>query len=86
MKLQEIIFIIQTHRRNPVWNSRNFNKTFYIGQTKRILLLFLDDISKSQILATIKNACLPKLICELNATPQKDKLTDSEKSLLSLIR
>ncbi|XP_017785519.1 PREDICTED: uncharacterized protein LOC108568756 [Nicrophorus vespilloides] len=42
--------------------------------------------SKSQILATIKNACLPKLICELNATPQKDKLTESEKSLLSLIR
>jgi len=42
--------------------------------------------SKSQILATIKNACLPKLICELNATPQKEKLSDSEKSLLSLIR
>lgn len=42
--------------------------------------------TKSKLLATIKNACLPKLICELNATPQKEKLTDSEKSLLSLIR
>lgn len=34
----------------------------------------------------MKNSCLPKLICELNAMPQKDKLTDSEKALLSLIR
>ncbi|KAL3289962.1 hypothetical protein HHI36_023345 [Cryptolaemus montrouzieri] len=42
--------------------------------------------SKSQILQTIKNACLPKLICELNATPQKEKLSDAEKSLLSLLR
>lgn len=42
--------------------------------------------SKFQILATIKNACLPKLICELNATPHKEKLTESEKSLLNLIR
>ncbi|XP_022915543.1 uncharacterized protein [Onthophagus taurus] len=42
--------------------------------------------SKLQILSTIKNACLPKLICELNATPQKEKLTESERSLLSLIR
>ncbi|GJQ67436.1 hypothetical protein Trydic_g5108 [Trypoxylus dichotomus] len=42
--------------------------------------------TKIQILTTIKNACLPKLICELNATPQKEKLTESEKSLLSLIR
>jgi hypothetical protein len=35
---------------------------------------------------TIKNSCLPKLICELNASPDKEKLTDSEKALLSLIR
>ncbi|XP_019872696.1 uncharacterized protein LOC109600940 [Aethina tumida] len=42
--------------------------------------------TKSQILQTIKNACLPKLICELTATPQKDKLTDSEKSLLTLLK
>ncbi|XP_001808377.1 uncharacterized protein geko [Tribolium castaneum] len=41
---------------------------------------------KSELLQTIKNACLPKLICELNATPQKDKLTESEKSLLTLLR
>lgn len=50
------------------------------------MLLLGGQTSRSQILATIKNACLPKLICELNATPQKEKLTDSEKSLLSLIR
>lgn len=42
--------------------------------------------SRAQIIKTIKNACLPKLICELNASFDKDKLTDSEKSLLSLIR
>lgn len=39
-----------------------------------------------QLVSTIKNSCLPKLICELNASPHKEKLTDSEKSLLSLIR
>lgn len=42
--------------------------------------------TKSQILATIKDWCLPKLICELNATPHREKLTDSEKYLLNLIR
>ncbi|KAF2880732.1 hypothetical protein ILUMI_25444 [Ignelater luminosus] len=42
--------------------------------------------SREHILATIKNACLPKLVCELTATPNKEKLTESEKSLLSLIR
>lgn len=39
-----------------------------------------------QMLATIKNACLPKLICELNARPERDKLTESERYLLSLLR
>ncbi|XP_018330961.1 uncharacterized protein LOC108740921 [Agrilus planipennis] len=42
--------------------------------------------TRSQILQTIKTACLPKLICELNATPRKDKLTESERALLTLIR
>lgn len=42
--------------------------------------------TKSKILKTIKKACLPKLICELTASTQKDKLTDSEKALLSLLR
>lgn len=43
-------------------------------------------ISKTHILKTIKNACLPKLICELNATPDKNNLGEAERSLLSLIR
>ncbi|XP_014287365.1 uncharacterized protein geko [Halyomorpha halys] len=34
----------------------------------------------------VKNSCLPKLICELNASPEKDKLTPKAKSLLQLIR
>ncbi|CAH1103631.1 unnamed protein product [Psylliodes chrysocephalus] len=42
--------------------------------------------TKSKLLKTIKKACLPKLICELTASTQRDKLTDSEKSLLSLLR
>jgi len=41
--------------------------------------------AKLQLLHTMKNSCLPKLICELNAAPQKDRLSDSEKALLSLI-
>ncbi|XP_050313854.1 uncharacterized protein LOC126748570 isoform X2 [Anthonomus grandis grandis] len=42
--------------------------------------------TKTQVMRTIKNACLPKLICELTATPQKEKLTETEKSLLNLLR
>lgn len=41
--------------------------------------------SRSQLMSTIRNSCVPKLICELNAS-HKEKFTDSEKSLLSLIR
>ncbi|XP_046388669.1 uncharacterized protein LOC124157734 [Ischnura elegans] len=41
---------------------------------------------RAKLLDTMKNSCLPKLICELNATPNKDKLTESERALLSLIR
>lgn len=50
------------------------------------VVVFAGKFAKAQLLATMKNSCLPKLICELNAMPQKDKLTDSEKALLSLIR
>ncbi|KAL1493108.1 hypothetical protein ABEB36_011234 [Hypothenemus hampei] len=42
--------------------------------------------ARSQILQTIKNVCLPKLICELTAMPEKEKLTDTEKALLNLLR
>ncbi|KAJ9588075.1 hypothetical protein L9F63_018553, partial [Diploptera punctata] len=42
--------------------------------------------TKSKLLSTIKNSCLPKLICELNAAPHKEKLSEAEKTLLSLIR
>ncbi|KAG8237249.1 hypothetical protein J437_LFUL011277 [Ladona fulva] len=41
---------------------------------------------RAKLLDTMRNSCLPKLICELNATPNKEKLTDSERALLSLIR
>jgi len=40
----------------------------------------------SELASTLKNSCLPKLICELNAAPEKDKLTQKAKSLLQLIR
>lgn len=51
-----------------------------------ILNVIATQTARSQILQTIKNACLPKLICELTATPQKEKLTETEKSLLNLLR
>uniref|UniRef100_A0A1B6GCZ0 Uncharacterized protein n=3 Tax=Cuerna arida TaxID=1464854 RepID=A0A1B6GCZ0_9HEMI len=41
--------------------------------------------ARAQLLDIMKNSCLPKLICELNATPQKEKLSEAEKALLSLI-
>ncbi|XP_015112297.1 uncharacterized protein LOC107037968 isoform X1 [Diachasma alloeum] len=41
---------------------------------------------KAKMMATIKNACLPKLICELTSSPYQDQLSEMEKSLLNLIR
>nr|XP_023021535.1 uncharacterized protein LOC111509911 [Leptinotarsa decemlineata] len=42
--------------------------------------------TRAKILKTIKKACLPKLICELTASTQREKLTESERSLLSLLK
>lgn len=42
--------------------------------------------SKARLWATIKTWCLPKMICELHATPSKERLSDGERSLLALIR
>lgn len=41
---------------------------------------------KAKMMATIKTACLPKLICELTATENPDQLSEMERSLLNLIR
>lgn len=41
--------------------------------------------TRSHLMNTMKHSCLPKLICELNAAPHKEKLSESEKSLLALI-
>lgn len=41
---------------------------------------------KAKMMATIKTACLPKLICELTATENQDRLSEMERSLLNLIR
>ncbi|CAH0390105.1 unnamed protein product [Bemisia tabaci] len=41
---------------------------------------------RQRLVHTIKTSCLPKLICELNASPHKETLSEAERSLLSLIR
>ncbi|XP_034944682.1 uncharacterized protein geko [Chelonus insularis] len=41
---------------------------------------------KAKMMATIKTACLPKLICELTSSVHHDQLSEMEKSLLNLIR
>ncbi|KAK0076785.1 hypothetical protein PV325_004856 [Microctonus aethiopoides] len=41
---------------------------------------------KAKMMATIKTACLPKLICELTSSPYHNQLSEMEKSLLNLIR
>lgn len=41
---------------------------------------------RSKLLATMRTSCLPKLICELHATPHRQNLGESERSLLALIR
>ncbi|KAL0275527.1 UNVERIFIED_CONTAM: hypothetical protein PYX00_003350 [Menopon gallinae] len=49
-------------------------------------ILGSSSVSKSTLMATIRNSCLPKLICELNATPHKERLSESERSLFGLIK
>lgn len=45
--------------------------------------LYLD---RKKILNAVRNSCIPKLICEWNAAQNKENLSQSELSLLSLIR
>ncbi|XP_012277626.1 uncharacterized protein LOC105698178 isoform X2 [Orussus abietinus] len=41
---------------------------------------------RAKMVATIKTACLPKLVCELMSSAHQDQLSDMERSLLNLIR
>ncbi|XP_015188699.1 PREDICTED: uncharacterized protein LOC107072902 [Polistes dominula] len=41
---------------------------------------------RAKMMATIKTACLPKLICELTSSVHQDQLSEMERSLLNLIR
>lgn len=41
---------------------------------------------RARMMATIKTACLPKLICELTSSVHHDQLSEMERSLLNLIR
>ncbi|XP_012222620.1 uncharacterized protein geko [Linepithema humile] len=43
-------------------------------------------LRRAKIMATIKTACLPKLICELTSSVHQDQLSEMERSLLNLIR
>lgn len=41
---------------------------------------------RAKMMATIKTACLPKLICELTSSVHQNQLSEMERSLLNLIR
>ncbi|XP_014474525.1 PREDICTED: uncharacterized protein LOC106744354 [Dinoponera quadriceps] len=43
-------------------------------------------LRRTKLIATIKTACLPKLICELSSSVHQDQLSEMERSLLNLIR
>lgn len=43
-------------------------------------------LRRAKMMATIKTACLPKLICELTKSVHQDQLSEMERSLLNLIR
>ncbi|EZA51759.1 hypothetical protein DMN91_004435 [Ooceraea biroi] len=43
-------------------------------------------LRRAKMMATIKTACLPKLICELTSSVHQDQLSEMERSLLNLIR
>ncbi|XP_050532024.1 uncharacterized protein LOC126900389 [Daktulosphaira vitifoliae] len=42
--------------------------------------------NRVKLINIIKESCLPKLICELTASSNRDSLTESERYLLTLIR
>lgn len=41
---------------------------------------------RAKMMATIKTACLPKLICELTSSVRQEQLSEMERSLLNMIR
>ncbi|XP_024882654.1 olfaction protein geko [Temnothorax americanus] len=43
-------------------------------------------LRRAKMMATIKTACLPKLICELTKSVHQEQLSEMERSLLNLIR
>lgn len=59
---------------------------FFCANFPLFLVLATFQSVKKKMISTMKNSCLPKLICELNASTNKDALTEGEKSLLKLIR
>ncbi|KAL6265320.1 hypothetical protein P5V15_002113 [Pogonomyrmex californicus] len=63
------------------------------GPHDKIPVLSKKDVDKNNValrrakmMATIKSACLPKLICELTKSIHQDQLSEMERSLLNLIR
>lgn len=74
----EIIFFFSIKRKKKKKENCIDIKNFSVSE---VALL-----TRKKILNAVKNSCLPKLICELNAAPNKENLSQSEISLLNLIR
>ncbi|XP_050444826.1 uncharacterized protein LOC126848189 isoform X1 [Cataglyphis hispanica] len=62
------------------------------GPHDKITAVLKEDIDKNNValrrkmIATMKTACLPKLICELTSSVHQDQLSEMERSFLNLIR
>jgi len=41
--------------------------------------------TRKQVLSTITGYCLPKLVCQLYAMENRDRITDSERNLITLV-
>lgn len=98
----EIQFLREANKSKFKWNTTNVlwkPVSYFVVYTRKSSLLFFLVLIflfflvlatfqsvKKKMISTMKNSCLPKLICELNASTNKDALTEGEKSLLKLIR
>ncbi|XP_023246693.1 uncharacterized protein LOC106644689 isoform X2 [Copidosoma floridanum] len=62
----------------------NFDRNFFGGARKDYE--DGDAARRAKMVTTIKQSCLPKLICELTSSGQQDQLSEMERALLNLIR
>ncbi|KAI4502575.1 hypothetical protein M0802_002487 [Mischocyttarus mexicanus] len=73
----------------PIIDGKGSNKLLIVDDASKEKNIKMKDNAitrRAKMMAIIKTACLPKLICELTSSVHQDQLSEMERSLLNLIR